>query len=184
MGDASFFLNVLIMLVGGIVCAFIAHHKGRNPLGHFLIGFLIPCVGIVLILCLSNLKEEKDRIQKQESQNRMLREQLRQEQIKLEALRHHTTARLDTHDQKLGIESRQAGLTPAIESGNAPDLLPEGGSEEPLDWFYLIGSNTQGPVSRSTLKNLHLAGRISDKTFVYRNEWADWKEYGKAEELS
>ena len=180
----SFEIHILIGLVCGVITAIIAHNKGRNPLGHFLVGFLVGCVGIVIILCLSNLKEERDRIQKQESQNRMLREQLRQEQIKLEALRHHTTARLDTHDQKLGIETRQAGLTPAIEGGNAPGLLPDGGSEEPLDWFYLIGSKTQGPVSRSTLKNLRLAGRISDKTFVYRNEWADWKEYGKAEELS
>lgn len=41
-----------VALIGGIVCAFVAVAKSRNPLGWFAIGALLPLVGFILLLVL------------------------------------------------------------------------------------------------------------------------------------
>jgi Short C-terminal domain len=39
-------------ILGGIVCAFLATSQNRNPFGWFVIGFLLPLVGVILLFVL------------------------------------------------------------------------------------------------------------------------------------
>jgi len=41
-----------IALIGGVTCAFIAPARQRRPAAWFVIGFLLPLVGLILILVL------------------------------------------------------------------------------------------------------------------------------------
>src|SRR4051794_22604337 len=119
MDDGSaIIITILVRVVFGAACAAVAHSKGRSTVGWFIGGFFIACIGLVILLCLPNLKEvaEKERIQ--DDVNRRLREQLRQEQMKVEALRAHTAARLDAHDEALGVNTRAAA--PALMSAAPP----------------------------------------------------------------
>jgi len=107
----------------GLICAVIADSKGRNPIGWFFIGFFFPLIGLILVLVLSNLKEAQDKELAMETEQRRLREQLRQERLKNEQFRKHAQIRLDTHDTALGMSTR-----------NAPVMLP--GESEMLDDGY------------------------------------------------
>lgn len=42
----------IVGLIGGTISAAIAPTKNRNPLGWFVIGFLLPLIGLILILVL------------------------------------------------------------------------------------------------------------------------------------
>jgi hypothetical protein len=43
---------IIIGLIFGAICAAIASGKQRSPVGWFAIGFLIPLIGLILILVL------------------------------------------------------------------------------------------------------------------------------------
>jgi hypothetical protein len=43
---------LVIGLVFGLICAVLASPKNRSPVGWFFIGFLIPLIGLILILVL------------------------------------------------------------------------------------------------------------------------------------
>lgn len=132
--DPAFIVGFIIgiLLLGGFfggICAAIASAKGRSAVGWFFGGFFMgfvffPFFGIIMIIivsCLSNLKEKRSREDSQERENRRLREQLIQEQIKNESFRQHAAARLDQHDVHLGVDTRAA--VPAIGMG-MPQFAP------------------------------------------------------------
>jgi len=102
-------MTLVIFAIIGIICAAIAHYKGRSIIGWFFIGFFFPVVGLIVILVVSNLKEAKAKEVHMEMEQRRLSEQLRQERIKSEQLRKYTQARLDVHDQELKIDTRHIG---------------------------------------------------------------------------
>lgn len=123
-------LIVMGSIVGG-VCAGIASSKGRSTggwfAGGFAVGFLTGILGgwipIVVVACLSNLKEEQSHRDFQARENRRLREQLRQERLKTEAFRQHTFARLDAHDQQLGVDTKQTFTALPGQSAEQPRLI-------------------------------------------------------------
>lgn len=43
---------LLICFIAGVICAIIASGKRRNPVGWFVIGFLLPLIGVILVLVL------------------------------------------------------------------------------------------------------------------------------------
>lgn len=45
-------LYIIVGLLGGVICSLIAPTKRRNILGWFVIGFLMPVIGIILLLVL------------------------------------------------------------------------------------------------------------------------------------
>jgi len=99
-------INLIVRVICGAIAAAIASHKGRSAVGWFFAGFFIVLLGIIIVACLSNLTVERRRDQYSQQENRRLREQLMQEQIKNEAFRRHAMARLDTHDNQLGVDTR------------------------------------------------------------------------------
>lgn len=104
------FLNLLFTVFLGIVTAIIASNKGRNSLGWFLIGFLFNFLGLILVIVLSNLKEQQKKFNDIELEKRLLKEQLRQEQMKNESFRSTANTPLNAHDKALGLNTNPSGL--------------------------------------------------------------------------
>ena len=52
----------IVALIGGLLCAGLSTASDRNPAGWFVIGFLLPVVGIILLLVLPNPKEVEARV--------------------------------------------------------------------------------------------------------------------------
>jgi len=196
-------LSLIIGLICGIICAAIASSKGRNPVGWFFVGFLTGIIGLIIILCMSDLKAQRAKEQANARERRLLREQLRQERIKNETFRQHTSARLDSHDRTLGLDTRSLGAAlpaedPALaleamrrdatepEEPSAP-LTPvpappaqpaqaqqATGASKPAVWYYELEGAQCGPVSGRELRRLVRAGTITLSTLVWTEKLTDW----------
>lgn len=105
-------IQLIVMVVLGVITAAIASSKGRSVAGWFFVGFFAGCIGTIIILCMSNLKQERAYREQVESEQRRLREQLRQERMKTESFRQYSLSRLDSHDQILGVDTRSAAALP------------------------------------------------------------------------
>ena len=116
-------IHLVIGLICGAISAAIAAGKGRNAVGWFFGGFFLGLIGIVIVACLGNLKEQRAYRRQMESEAHRLREQLRLERIKGEVYRQHTAERLDVHDHALGMDTRS---TTALSGGRVPAQLPGG----------------------------------------------------------
>lgn len=101
----------IIALILGIICAAIANGKGRSVIAWFFIGFFFGILGLIILLVIGNPREARQKEMEMETEQRRLREQLRQERIKNDQFRKHTQVRLDTHDNALGLETSS---TPAL----------------------------------------------------------------------
>lgn len=148
----EFAIQLIIMVVFGAITAAIASSKGRSPAGWFFVGFFFTLFGLIVACIASNVKERKARDEAMERENRRLREQLMQEQIKNEAFRQHAAARLDAHDDHIGVDTRS--LTTGLPSPDNPQALtsPE----------HLPLPSTESDAWRSPLdsesRNLELSG--------------------------
>lgn len=185
MGDGEqIIIQLLVGLVFGGIVAAIAHSKGRNVVGWFFLGFIAGCIALIIILCLSNLKEEQARWSANEIEQRRLREQLRQEQLKNEALRQHTVARLDLHDEKLGIDTR--GAAPGLPLGGptlrisplgaAPAVPPPGYPSQ--NWYTSEDGQQQGPYTFALLNSRARQGTLSSETLVWAEGMSEWQPAG------
>ncbi|WP_038161549.1 DUF4339 domain-containing protein [Verrucomicrobium sp. BvORR106] len=188
-GEAIIFGLVIRCIFGGI-CAAIASSKGRNPVGWFFIGFFIACIGLVIVLCLPNLHEQQEASRIQEDMNRRLREQLRQEQMKVDALRAHTAARLDAHDAALKMDTRAtapallASSPPRPSLGGPPQYRPTALENNRPVWFYLDQSSSQqGPVTLARIKEEASIGAVHQETLVWREGMPDWAPAQQTPEL-
>jgi hypothetical protein len=173
------------LIMGGAVAA-IAHGKGRSPVGWFFIGFLLGVIGLVIVLVVSNVNQEKYLRARQDEENRRLREQLRQERVKHETLREYTMKRLDVHDQVLGVDTKTLGALP---NESAPAALsyaepgtPQAAHAEPVvqkpksnAWFFEQNGETRGPVSGEVIQKLLAEGQITGHTLLWADHLADWR---------
>ncbi len=105
--------------MGGITSA-VAVHKGRSAVGWFFVGFLTGCIGLIIISCLPNQKEQSELMSHMETETRRLREQLKHEQLRNESFQTHMRHRIDAHDNALGVDTRRIGPGPAT----ATPILP------------------------------------------------------------
>lgn len=101
-------MQLIIMLVFGVLCALIAHSKGRSAIGWFLIGFFFTLIGLIISLVVSNLKIEEERHQKMARENRRLREQLRKDRMVADRRHRQAMRRIDAHDRVSGIDTAPA----------------------------------------------------------------------------
>ncbi|MBI9017021.1 MAG: hypothetical protein JEZ07_07165 [Phycisphaerae bacterium] len=97
----------IIATIIGLICAIIARSKGRSVIGWFLIGFFLGLIGLIIMLVVSNKKDEKQKHEQLQNEQRRLHEQLRQERLKNEQFRKHAQSRLDAHDNVLELDTRQ-----------------------------------------------------------------------------
>jgi GYF domain 2 len=137
----------------GAVAAAIASSKGRSAAGWFFAGLFLDLIGIIIIAVLPNLKEQKAKEEQIERENRRLREQLIQEQIKTEAFRRHASARLDSHDAHLGVDTRSAvSALPAPDRPIGLEQSPPGINSE-LSPDELFNSSPSSSLSGSSSNN-------------------------------
>ena len=177
-------IQIIVRLIFAGACAAIANSKGRNAVGWFFLGLLFTCIPLIIILCLSNLKEEAAKWSANEIEQRRLREQLRQEQMKNEALRQHTIARLDAHDEELGVDTRQAA--PALTMGGQPQPLklitganPAGDGTPPPglpadNWYTAEGGEQEGPFTFALLFARARQGTLPPETLVWAEGMPEW----------
>ena len=192
MDDGSALLiRLIVMCVFGGACSAIAHSKGRNAVAWFFLG-LLGCIPLIIILCLSNENEVRETQRIQEDMNRRLREQLRQEQMKTEALRAHTAARLDAHDSALGMNTRSAA--PAL-AGTAPPMLaggtPGGALPDatPVDdgtaWYYADAHSVQhGPMSIIGLRSAISSQQVTRDTLIWHEGLSEWTPASRLDKLA
>ena len=204
--------QLVIGLVLGFVAAAIASNKGRSGVGWFFGGFFLGLIGVIIVACLSNLKEEQDRQAGDREDKRRLREQLRQEQLKSESYRQYTMERLDNHDEALGIDTKQTQIAlpsggagtpatsgprlnfpgasaavPAAAHPSAPPPLdpyaPDAGEIE-YQWFYADQeSENRGPYTLHELRQLSAAGVVTATTLVWSENLTNWTPAGEVADV-
>jgi hypothetical protein len=124
-------IRLIVMVVFGAIAAAIASSKGRSVVGWFFGGFFLTLIGVIIVSVLPNLKEQRSKEEAIERENRRLREQLVQEQIKTEAFRRHASARLDAHDSHIGVDTRS--ISTALPEPTPMLGLPGHGSNSALN---------------------------------------------------
>jgi GYF domain 2 len=144
-------IQLIIMVVFASIASAIASSKGRSTVGWFFGGFFLGIFGIIIVAVLPNLKEQRAKEEAIERENRRLREQLVQEQIKTEAFRRHASARLDVHDNHMGIDTRS--LVSPLPAPNASLALPmsDDGNELKLasdNWDAGAGQPASAPLTQ------------------------------------
>ena len=172
---------LIVGVICGVISALIASAKGRNAFGWFFGGFLLGIIGIVIVLVISDLKQERARRDLDDIEHQRLQERLAQEKIKSETFRKHAAGRLDIHDGALGMDTRAiAG------PDNSPDLLSDGKpvvlpppNPSQTRWSYDQGGNTLGPVSEMEIKEQLLANTIDAKTLLWAEDLSEWTPLGK-----
>lgn len=168
---AVLLLQLVIWAVAGLLVGYLASQRGRHPVGWFFIGVAAPCIGLILVLVLPDLKKAKEEDQKTRRENRRLREQLGQERMKNQAFRGHVTQRLDTHDEQLGIDTRSTA--PSAELPPAPPSSVEGVPE--AGWYQVQpGEEAEGPFVLAEMREMIRSGRIGAKTLVWHEQLEEW----------
>ena len=204
-------LPLIIGLICGVVTALIAHSKGRSPIGWFFVGFFAGLIGLIISLCVSDLKKERAKWDHATMEQRRLREQLRQEQLKSEVFRQHSAARLDMHDDKLGVDTRQVpvalpgtsaentlGVLAEAQSapssadtaaealagmggGNAADDLADMADTAGAVWYYLREGRQEGPVAASVIARLLRGNGLGRESLVWTQGMAEWQPISKVD---
>ncbi len=201
---AGIIIQLIIQCVLGAVAAAIANGKGRSTVGWFFGGFFIGLIGIIIVACLSNVKEDQARLQRDQEEKRRLREQLRQEQMKSESYRQYTMERLDAHDEHLGINTKETQVTlpggssvtsrPALNfpghnaamvSAPVPVDVPDGTvPEQEFEWYYSSNQvDRSGPFTLGELQQLYAANEVNDQTLVWSEKLSDWTAAAHVNEL-
>ena len=177
-----FELHIIIHVIMGGVVAKIAHNRGRNPFGWFILGatccFGIPA--IALLYSMPNLRELEAKEIKNNEDKRRLMEQLQQTQLKLQVFQRITNERIDNHDEVLGLDTK-AGVPAVGLSGERPHQialppLPAAQPAQPAQaiWHYAIGDVQHGPVAAALLVELLTARTISRETLVWHQGMSGW----------
>lgn len=187
-------IHLIIGVVCGVIAAAIASHKGRSVVGWFFAGFFIGIVGIIIVACLSNARQQQAIRAQADSERRRLREQLRQERLKHEAFRQHSASRLDAHDNALGLDTRRQEALPgpvpggtlndhtralqAMASGSdAPPPVPAFATpfgEIATLWYFEDHGETRGPSSELEIKHMLRTGKILPTTLLWAEGLGDW----------
>ncbi len=187
--------NLIVGVICGIICVAIASHKGRNTVGWFFAGFFIGIIGIIIIACLSNLTHEQARQQHMAMEQHRLREQLRQERMKHEAFRQYSMARLDAHDDAIGLDTRapipllgQNQTMGQLPGGNDPAAalhqMHQGTPQQQAaqhvtsngSWYYELNGETNGPVSDYDIRMKLRSGMLSGSALVWTQGMPDWQK--------
>ncbi len=176
-----------IMVLFGGICASIASSRGRNAVGWFFVGFVAPCIGLILVLVLPDLNAENERRRRMSKENRRLKEELRLNRTVSDRRHTDTQRRLRVHDRALGVDSsgtRGKMLPTSAGAAPAPPPLPAPArATGPVRWFYEVNGERSGPIGRDEIQRLWFTGEIRPETLVWRAGMAEWQEAGVTKDL-
>ena len=159
-------------IVFGAICAAVAHGRGRSWVAWFVLGFLFQCISLVILLVIPDLKVEESKHWQLSAETRRLREQLKKERQVADERHEAHNARLGAHDRALGMDTQQQAALP-------PPLPAITGAT----WFYAVGNERKGPVTRSELRDRWLDEEIPDTTLVWCEGMSDWRPIGDVAEI-
>ena len=184
---------IVLQLIGGVVfgviSAVVASSKGRNAVGWFFCGFFIGLIGLIIIACLPNLNEERNRRNYVDWQQRRVQEQIYQEQVKTQVFQQYTTARLDQHDQHLGLDTRPANQNLGYNTGGNQGYLPGQGqpqvNQQAAAW-HVIASNNQrlGPLTSEQIMSLIHEQRLTPSSLAWSQQRNAWCQISEVQELA
>ena len=197
-------IQLIVLVVCGAIAAAIASSKGRSGVGWFFCGFFFGLIGIIIIACLSNLNEDRNRRNYVDWQQRRVQEQIYQEQVKNQAFQQYTTGRLDQHDQHLGLNTRPANQNLTYGGGGNPNFLPNQGQavageyqqQVPLQaqpqtqpqgtTWHVIDSNNQqlGPLSAQQVLSLINEQRLTRSSLAFSQQRNTWCPISEIQELA
>ena len=172
--------TIIFAILFAIICTMVASSKGRNPVGWFFLGFFFGIFAVIAVCIASDINARVHKEAELTRENRRLQEQVYQERIKSEQFQHQTEQRLDTHDQLLNVDTRQA---PSLGSDH-PQSLPSAPPPMPVlnvdpvfetGWYYQKGSTAQGPLDLNTILSYLNQGTISFTTNVWHEKIEVWK---------
>ena len=167
-----------VRVVFGVICAAIAQGRGRSGLGWFLGGFLLACIGLVVLLVLPDLKAQEARDHAHRNEVRKLREQIKKERQVADERHDANRVRLEAHDRAHGLDTSDADRTQL--GGDRPPGLPFATTATVAPglvgttWFYAHDGRQQGPVPIDELRRLWLAETIDPDALVWRTGMAEW----------
>ncbi|MEQ1633648.1 MAG: DUF4339 domain-containing protein [Planctomycetota bacterium] len=170
-------VQIIFALAFGIACALIANNRGRSSVAWFFIGFFFSCLALIILLCITDLKQEAQRDQRHQQETRRLREQIAKERQVADSRHAEVGRRLVAHDQVLGVDTANV---PELTSSASKSL--SGGAAG--QWFYAIEDQRYGPVSLETVAHLLKAGAIDRESLVWQQGMAGWTPLGDVPELS
>ena len=187
----------VIWLVCGVISAAIASSKGRSAVGWFFGGVFLGLIGIIIIACLSNLNEERNRRNYVDWQQRRTQEQIYQEQVKNQAFQQYTAARLDQHDQHLGLNTRPANQNLTYGDGGNQNYLPgqgqavASGFQQPqantqaAAWHVIDSTNQRlGPLSIQQITSLINEQRLTRSSLAWSQIKNAWCPISEVQELA
>jgi len=170
------FIQLIVMAVFGTVCAVIAHGRGRSAVGWFFFGFFAPCIALIVLLVLPDMKKEAEARERQERTNRRLAESLAKDRQVADARHAVAERRLAAHDEVLQVDTRtHANAPPAA----LPPPLP--GEQT---WYYASGSERVGPVSTDELRRLLAQRTLTRESLVWKQGMAAWQPLASVPELA
>lgn len=162
---------ILVYVVFGVIVSLIARSRGRSPVGWFFIGAFAPCIGLILVLVLPDLKVQEERERRLASENRRLKEQLRKDRMVADQRHGDVQRRLGAHDAAMGIDTNPS--TQAL-PGAAP-RAPAGATDpRTVEWWYVKGGARQGPVAFVQLQAIWSSGEIDGTTKVWTVGMPQW----------
>lgn len=168
-------IQLLVFAMFGGITSAIAHSKGRTAVGFFFLGFFAPCIGLIVILCLDNLKERDARERKLRKQNRRLREEIQKDRAIADQRHAQAQARLSVHDRALGVDTSDANVEQlANEAAAGPAAASQPQTSANTTWHYAIEGNQRGPIGEPELAALVDAGAIDRDTLVWQSGMTDW----------
>lgn len=114
-------LQLIIMAVFGALCALLANNKGRSAVGWFILGFLFPLLGLILVLVLPDLKKQQVREARLRDENRRLRERMLKDRQVADQRYDQINRRVGAHDRVLGVDTGGADPAPQLADRQQPE---------------------------------------------------------------
>ena len=190
--------QLLLAVVFGVICSAIASSRGRSGIAWFFIGIFAGCIGLIIVLCLPNLKEEQAKHMQLRLENRHLRERQRKDRQTADQRQTQTGHWLGLPAQALDLyTSRQVegrasrghlehtGKPPPPPRNSPRSKRPSKLKNPEKVWFYEDqNSLEQGPVSQGRLKLFLKNNEITLTTQVWREPWTQWRVLSDVEELN
>jgi hypothetical protein len=166
--------NLAFGVLFGVLCALIAHSRGRSPFGWFFIGLFLTCIGLILVLVLPDLAEEQGKQHRLEIENRRLRELVRKDRQVADSRHAEITRRLETHDRALGLDT--VVRAPLLDGAHAelPGIGVPPNALASLDWYYVRDGEAKGPVRFEELRRLGREGIVHERSLIWHDGLADW----------
>lgn len=177
-------MGTLLLLCLALVVATIAHSRGRNPVGWFLLGIFFSLIALLLVVLLPNLREEAEREDLHRGEQERLKEEFKAERGRVRTRLAEAEARLDRHDRLAGVDTRPEPLLSGAAAQAPGGVMPPLPASSAPRWYFEFEGQPRGPEALSSLRLRLARGEIGPGTLVWREGLEDWMPAGSQPELS